>query len=188
MKHFPSALWKATLAPRRTLESVIDDFTKITTPTTTPRPNAVTYDLEPQFVRTFAMSGYPFLTYYEFNDLAGWYRDTYFAPEHVQGYSADIGKVYTVWTYEAVSAYRRHIILDALTDKVQISFEVPSLETAAWFPLRISIFDRDGLYFQTDQKLVIDRIHAGGTTLTSWKKISAFRESLPRLHGLREDS
>ena len=183
MKHFSTAFWKSALAPRRTLGTVIDGFARITAPVATPRPGAVTYDLAPQFVRTFAMSGHPFLTFYEFNDLAGWYRDTYFAPEHVTDYKRDIGKLYTVWTYEEVSAYRRHIILDTLTEDIRISFEVPSLDTAAWFPLRISIFDASGLYFQTDQRLVIDRIDRDGTKLTSWKKVPALRESLTRLNG-----
>jgi len=186
MKHFTLSLMKAALSPRQTIGSVIDGFTQMGTPIPAPNANAVTYSLNPQFVRTFAMSGYPFLTFYEFNDLAGWYRDTYFAPDHVAGYKEDVGKTYTVWTHETVSAYRRHIIMDDLKKDIEISFEIPSLDSAAWFPLRICIYDRDGLYFQMDQKLVVDRIHSEGTSLTSWKKIAPLRESLPRLHGLTD--
>jgi hypothetical protein len=182
MKHFTASLWKATRAPRQTIDTVIDNFAKITDIRNTASTKAISYTLKPAFVRSFANSGHPFLTFYEFNDLAGWCRDTYFAPEHVGGYNDDIGKSYTVWTHQAVSAYRRHIILDELVENIEVSFEVPSLNCASWFPLRIRLFDRDGLYFQTDQKLVVDRIHDGGSMLTSWKKIPALRESLPRLH------
>ncbi|KQI70757.1 hypothetical protein AN191_16390 [Loktanella sp. 5RATIMAR09] len=182
MKHFTASLWKATCAPRQTIGTVIDGFAKNADIRNTAPTKAISYTLKPAFVRSFATSGYPFLTFYEFNDLTGWCRDTYFAPDHVAGYNDDIGKSYTVWTHQAVSAYRRHIILDELVEDIEVSFEVPSLDCASWFPLRICLFDRGGLYFQTDQKLVVDRIHDSGSVLTSWKKIPALRESLPRLH------
>lgn len=182
MKHFTASLWKAAQTPLQTFDTVINGFAKMGEVRNIPHAKAISYTLKPGFVRTFAASGYPFLTFYEFNDLTGWCRDTYFAPDHVAGYAEDIGKSYTVWTHDAFSAYRRHIILDELTSNVEVTFEVPFLNTTSWFPLRICISDRNGLYFQTDQKLVVERIRENGSALTSWKKIPQLRESLPRLH------
>lgn len=142
----------------------------------------VTYSLSPDFIRTFAVSGMPFLTFYEFNDLVGWYRDTYFAPDHVDGYNQAAGKVYTVWTHDATSAYRRHILFDALKNDIKLSFEIPTLDAAAWFPLRIKLYDQDGMYFQHDQKLVVERIMDSGSQITSWKKLPDLRISLARIH------
>lgn len=144
----------------------------------------ITYQLKPALVKTYAMSGLPFLTFYEFTDLTGWYRDMYFAPEQVAGYREDIGKTYTVWTRETTSTYHRHIILDALTKDISISFEIPSLDAASWFPLRICLFDDDGLYFEHDQKLVVERLSDDKAVLTSWKKVPQLAESLPRLYAL----
>lgn len=181
MKHWSVSLFKIIQGPSRPLEAVINGFSRMTGGQAEASPRAITYPLKPGFIRSFATSGYPFLTFYEFNDLAGWCRDTYFAPDHVEGYADDIGKSYTVWTHDAVCAYRRHIILEQLKGSLSISFEVPFLRAAAWFPLRICIFDADGIYFQTDQKLVVERIDARGATLSSWKKVPALRDSLPRL-------
>lgn len=182
MKHFTSTLWKAAQGPVKTLETLIDGFTKMPDVRDSRNPRAISYTLKPAFVRTFATSGYPFLTFYEFNDLAGWCRDTYFAPQHVPGYADDIGTAYTVWTHDAFSAYRRHIFLDKISSNIAVTFEIPSLDAAAWFPLRIRICDAQGLFFQTDQKLVVERIQPDGSQLTSWKKIPQLRDSLPRLH------
>lgn len=181
MKHFTLNLLKGSQGRGRPFEAVINGFARMTGGHAEASPRAITYSLKPAFIRTFATSGYPFLTFYEFNYLSGWCRDTYFAPDHVDGYANDIGKSYTVWTHEAVCAFRRHIILDQLKGPLSISFEVPFLRAAAWFPLRICIFDADGVYFQTDQKLVVERIDARGAALSSWKKIPALRDSLPRL-------
>ena len=177
MKHFTASIWKAAQGPLQRLDTVISGFTKPSV-----RTKAISYTLQPAFVRSFANSGQPFLTFYEFNALTGWCRDMYFAPDHVAGYDKEIGKSYTVWTHEAVSSYRRHIFPDALTGHIEISFEVPCLNAAPWFPLRTCLYDRDGLYFQTDQKLVVERIHAEGAALTSWKKIPQLRDSLPQVH------
>lgn len=182
MKHFKASFWKAAQAPLQTLDSVMDGFAKMRETRDEPNAQAISYTLKPGFVRSFATSGYPFLTFYEFNDLTGWCRDTYFAPDNVAGYKDDIGKSYTIWTHDAVCAYRRHIILNALTNNVEVSFEIPFLDAKSWFPLRIRLYDRDGLYFQTDQKLVVERIDENGSGITSWKKVRQLAENLPRLH------
>ncbi|MEL6960366.1 MAG: hypothetical protein AAGL89_15585 [Pseudomonadota bacterium] len=142
---------------------------------------AVKYFLSPDFIRTFATAGFPFLTYYEFNELSGWYRDTYFAPEHVDAYNAEAGNTYTVWTHDATSSYRRHLFLDHLEHDLTLSFQVPFLDAASWFPLRIRLYDAEGLYFQNDQKLVVERLSPEGATLTSWRKLPNLRGSLERL-------
>lgn len=179
MKHFTNSLWKAAQTP---ISTVINGFGKRHDAALSfPNRDAISYPLSANFVRTFATSGLPFLTYYEFNDLTGWCRDTYFAPDHVEGYKEDIGKSYTIWTHEATSAYRRHIILDEIKDDIHVSFEVPFLHTASWFPLRICLFDRDGLYFQNDQKLVVERLSGDHPQLTSWKKIPQLNSCLPDL-------
>lgn len=107
-----------------------------------------------------------------------------FAPDYVPGYAEDVGVVYNVWTHEAKNTYHRHIILDDLTSEITVSFEVPSLATTSWFPLRISLSDRDGLYFQCDQKLVVERLDGGRPRVTSWKKIPSLAECLPQMHAL----
>ncbi|MDF2142921.1 hypothetical protein [Paenirhodobacter sp. CAU 1674] len=181
MRHFPAKFFKGAQGALRPFEAIINGFASKAEPRITAPPGAICYSLKPGFIRTFATSGYPFMTYYEFNDLAGWCRDTYFAPDHVAGYAEEIGKAYTVWTHEELSAYRRHVILGDLRGNLTIAFEVPFLTAAAWFPLRITLFDVKGVYFQTDQKLVVERIDAQGAVLSSWKKIPALRDSLPRL-------
>ncbi len=181
MKHFKTAVWQAAQGPLRTLNTALGSITAKRDSLRTVAFPGVAYVVKPESVRTFAASGHPFLTFYEFNDLAGWYRDTYFAPDHVPGYASEVGTAYTVWTHETHNLYRRHIFLNALRTPVTISFEVPDLDTAAWFPLRIRVFDKDGLYFQSDQKLVVERLGEISGHLTSWKKIPALRKSLPRL-------
>lgn len=182
MKHMTASLWRATQAPLHTINAIINNAKTLGPVRGLPQTKAITYTLKPAFVRSFATSGYPFLTFYEFNDLTGWCRDTYFAPDHVAGYMSDIGKSYAVWTHNTVSSYRRHIILDELNSNIEVSFEIPYLDAASWFPLRIRLFDRDGVYFETDQKLVVERIGAEGSAVTSWKKIPQLRDSLPKLH------
>ena len=180
MKHFADSIWKAAQTP---VSTVFDGFSRLLDARTIqPNRDAITYKLSANFVRTFATSGLPFLTYYEFNELTGWCRDTYFAPDHVTGYREDIGKAYTVWTHEAISAYRRHVFLDDISQDIQVSFEIPFLNTASWFPLRICLFDRDGPYFQNDQKLVVEPLSDGRPTLTSWKKVPQLKNCLPELH------
>ena len=180
MKLFGASIWNTVQAEVRSVGSVLGNLDiprKLGA-----RSEGIAYQLKPDLVRTFAMSGLPFLTFYEFNDMAGWYRDVHFAPDHVAGYKEDIGKSYTVWTKSATSEYRRHIFLDELKSEVTMSFAIPSLDTASWFPLRIQLFDRDGLYFQHDQKLVVERMSEGRSTLTSWKKVPQLQACLPRLH------
>ena len=191
MKFFASSGWKAGAAGASTIGTVLAAFGRLRG-VEPAQPlldrmrrsarNGVAYRLSPEFIRSFATSGLPFLAYYEFCDLAGWHRDTYFAPDHVDGYSDAIGKSYTVWTYETTSQYRRHIFLDRIGKDMAISFEVPSLQAASWFPLRIRVSDGEGLYFQQDQKLVVDRLCEGRASLTSWRKIDGLREALARLH------
>jgi hypothetical protein len=191
MKLFGASIWKTVQAEIPSIDVLLGGL-KTARNTTTNRDGspkqlgtqegAVTYQLTPNFVRTFAMSGLPFMAFYEFNDLTGWCRDTYFAPDHVEGYDKDIGTKYTVWTHDATSAYRRHIFLDELSEDITISFEIPSLKTVSSFPLRIRLYDKGGLYFQHDQKLVVERIHEDRTALTSWKKIPQLRDSLQHLH------
>lgn len=193
MKFFGSSIWNTVQSEVSLIGSFLGGFEKLRDANAShlialgiapENTGPITYQLESAFVKTFAMSGLPFLTFYEFTDLTGWYRDMYFAPKHVAGYREDIGKVYTVWTRETTSTYHRHIILDALKKDLSISFEVPSLDAASWFPLRIRLFDDDGLYFEHDQKLVVERLSDGKSALTSWKKIPQLADSLPRLHSV----
>ena len=191
MKYFGRSIWTTGRAQAPATDLVQSALGKLRAfagsangDTTKPSARGVSYTLKPALIRTFATAGFPFLTFYEFNELTGWYRDTYFAPEHVDNYELDAGRSYTVWTHETTSIYRRHIFLDALEGDVTLSFEVPSLDTASWFPLRIQLFDQGGLYFRHDQKLVVDRLSDGASRLTSWKKIPDLKASLHRLHGL----
>jgi hypothetical protein len=197
MKLFGSSIWNTVQSEVSTLGTIRGGFEKLCD-TTAAHLNVfgrkpaytspVTYRMTPALVKTYAISGLPFLTFYEFTDLTGWYRDMYFAPDHVPGYREDIGKDYTVWTRETTSTYHRHIIFDALNNDISISFEVPSLDAASWFPLRIRLFDDDGVYFEHDQKLVVERLSDGKSALTSWKKIPQLAESLPLLHSVSASS
>lgn len=194
MKFFGATFWAANATDARTGKALRVDSSKLLNfaaglplfgKPEQAQPSdlaGIHYVLTPSMVRTFATAGFPFLTFYEFADLAGWYRDTYFAPDHVPGYKTEAGHSYTVWTLDTTSAHRRHIFLDDLKADVTLSFTVPSLDQTAWFPLRIRLFDRDGLYFQHDQKLVVERLVGEGGNLTSWKKIPNLRNALERLH------
>ena len=145
---------------------------------------AIAYPVAPASIRTFAASGLPFLTFYEFGDLAGWFRDVYFAPDQLEGYKQDAGVEYNVWTHEARSLYLRHVFLDKISKDMAVSFSIPALDSLSWFPLQIRLYDSQGLYFQQDQKLVVDRIRNGRSQLTSWKRIPKLSATLSRLHQL----
>lgn len=186
MKHFTQTVWKSAQGPLQKLDNAIGVLPWVGEFRKRAKSKAISYALKPAFVRTFAHSGHPFLTFYEFNDLAGWCRDVNFAPDYVPGYADDAGVAYNVWTHEAVNIYRRHIILDELTSDIDVTFEIPSLQAASWFPLRISITDRNGLYFQTDQKLVVERIDQGGTKIVSWKKLPQLADCLGQMHALTQ--
>lgn len=186
MKHFGHALWKAAQTRFHPVEGLRASIASPERRSDRGRPGAVTHRLTPALVRSFATSGYPFLTFYEFNHLTGWCRDHRFVPTCVPGYDDDLGRVYNVWTHEAQCIYRRHILLDALAGDISVTFEIPHLDAMSWFPLRISVLDRGGLYFQTDQKLVVERIRDGKAALTSWRKIPQLRETLPRLHAVTQ--
>lgn len=183
MKHFNFSNWKTPWTPVKGRDQG-STFCLPEGVVETPNPRAVAYRVTAASVRTFGTSGYPFLTFYEFGDLVGWYRDTYFAPDHVANYASDIGQTYAVWTHEVFAAYRRHVLFDEMPDDVLVTFEVPFLTSMSWFPLRVCVVDQDGLYFQMDQKLVVERLSAGKGAITSWKKIPVLREGLPLLHEL----
>lgn len=181
VKHFGHALWKAAQTRLQPVATTCSDIDRSDRPAARKVPGAKSQSLKPALVRSFATSGYPFLTFYEFNHLTGWCRDHWFVPKCVPGYDDDIGRIYNVWTHETRCIYRRHIMLEELVGDISVTFEIPNLEAMSWFPLRIRVLDRDGLYFQTDQKLVVERIQDGKVALTSWRKIPQLRETLPRL-------
>lgn len=131
----------------------------------------ITYQISPGEVKTFASPAKPFLAFNEFVNIAQWYRDVYFAPEHVSGFERDIGQLYNVWTRRSVSAYHRHIFPEELTDALTISFEIPHLERNATFPIRITLFDDFGVYFEQDQEVVLERNIGGRFVLSGWRKV-----------------
>lgn len=137
-----------------------------------------TYKLSPGMLKTFADPGKPFLTFDQFVTIVQWFRDDYFAPDHVSGFSEDIGRAYQVWTRSAVSSYHRHIFPDELVGDITISFEIPSLDSAAWFPLVVRMYDDQGLYFLHEQKLVIERNLGDRFVLSSWRKVPEVRDYL----------
>lgn len=137
-----------------------------------------TYTLSPGVLKTFASPGEPFLTFDQFVTIVQWYRDVHYAPESIPGFSQDIGCAYNIWTRSTVSNYLRHIFPQEVTGEIRISFEIPSLENASWFPILVRMFDENGLYFWQEQKIVIERNIGGRFSLTSWKKIPAIRAFL----------
>lgn len=185
MKYFKAPFWKATPAPTPIVGALLDGLFRFAAPEVPHgRPKGISYPLKPDFIRTFANSGQPFLTYYEINDLAGWCRDYSFAPDHVDGYADDIGQSYTVWTRSSTASYRRHIFRESVGPSIRVEFAIPALDHAAWFPLQITLLDDDGIYFQCNQKLVVDALDGPKPRLTSWKKVPGLRASLPRLHAM----
>lgn len=142
------------------------------------KPSEIFYRITPQVLKTFANPSIPFLSFDQFVTIAQWYRDEYFAPDHVKGFSADIGKAYLVWTRFTSSVYHRHVFPDQLRESLCISFEIPHLDYASWFPLAIKIYDGAGLIFEHEQKLVIERNIDGRFVLSSWKKVVELRSFL----------
>lgn len=140
------------------------------------------YELTPDNLKTFASPGIPFLTFAHFVDIVQWYRDVYFAPDHVPGFKEDIGKAYQVWTRSTVSTYERHIFPRELSMPVTVQFSLPKPTSAAWFTLVVKMFDGHGLYFQHEQKLVIERNIGNRMVLSSWKKIDGLRSFVLRHH------
>lgn len=138
----------------------------------------ISYKITPSVLKTFADPSKPFLSFDQFVNIAQWYRDDYYARDHVPGFDADIGTAYLVWTRHTSSSYFRHIFPDQLTKDLTISFEIPHLEHASWFPLVIKVFDEDGLYFLHEQQLVIERNVGGRFMLSSWRRVPGLRAFL----------
>lgn len=137
-----------------------------------------TYTLSPGVLKTFASPGRPFLSFDQFVNVVQWYRDVYYAADNVNNFSEDIGRTYSVWTRSAVSNYIRHIFPDELTHDISISFEIPDLKFASWFPILVRMYDQDGLFFWHEQKAVVERNIGGRFVLSSWKKVPAIRDFL----------
>lgn len=129
------------------------------------------YQITPGSIKTFAEPGKPFLAFNEFVNIAQWYRDVHYAPDNVVGFEKDIGRAYNVWTRQSVSTYHRHIFPDELTEDLTITFEIPNLERNASFPIRITLSDAFGVYFEHEQDVVLEREVNGRFALTSWRKI-----------------
>lgn len=142
----------------------------------TASPPRICYDLSPGVLKTFADPGKKFLTFDQFVTIVQWYRDTHYAPENVPGFEKDIGTKYAVWTRSSTSSYFRHVFPDELDGDFTISFEIPSLESKAWFPLLVRMYDDQGLIFLHEQKLVIERNVEGRFMLSSWQKVPAIRD------------
>lgn len=138
----------------------------------------ICYPLSPGVLKTFADPGKDFLTFDQFVTIVQWYRDTHYAPDNVPGFLKDVGRKYAVWTRSASSSYFRHVFPDEMAGDFTISFEIPSLESRAWFPLVVRMFDDDGLIFQHEQKLVIERCVGGRFVLSSWQKVPTIRDFL----------
>ncbi|WP_306046595.1 hypothetical protein [Nioella sp. MMSF_3534] len=131
----------------------------------------IQYQISPGEIKTFASPFQPFLTFNEFVNIVQWYRDSSFAPDNVPGFEKDVGQAYNVWTRRAVSTYHRHIFPDELSEDVTIAFEIPHLERNASFPIRVTIFDTLGVYFEHEQEVVVERLVDGRFLLTGWRKV-----------------
>ena len=51
----------------------------------------ISYLLNPGVVKTFADPGKTFLTFDQFVTIVQWYRDTHYAPDHVEGFAKAVG-------------------------------------------------------------------------------------------------
>ena len=131
----------------------------------------INYQITPAVIKTFASPDKPFVSFNEFVNIAQWYRDVHYAPDNVVGFEQDIGQAYNVWTRQSVSTYHRHIFPDELSEDVTISFEIPHLERNASFPIKITLFDELGVYFEHQQDVALERLVGGRFVLTSWRKI-----------------
>ena len=131
----------------------------------------ISYVLSPGVLKTFADPGKPFLTFDQFVTIVQWYRDTYYAPDHVEGFSEAVGVDYMVWTRSANSSYYGHVFPDELTSDFRIAFSIPSLDSKAWFPLVVRMYDGENLVFKHEQKLVIERRVNDRFVLSSWQKV-----------------
>lgn len=138
----------------------------------------ISYRLNPGVVKTFADPGKPFLTFDQFVTIVQWYRDTYYAPDHVEGFSKSAGVEYMVWTRSADSSYYRHVFPDELKTDFRVAFSIPSLDSPAWFPLVVRMYDGENLVFKHEQKLVVERLVNDRFVLSSWTKIPGLRDFL----------
>lgn len=136
------------------------------------------YLLNADDLKTFADPSLPFLTFAHFVEIVRWYRDYHFALQNVRGFRTDCGSAYQVWTRSTTSSYLRHIFPNEITEPVVLSFEIPKLESPAWFPLRVEIYDNNGTYFIHEQQLVIERNIGDRMAISSWQKVPAIRDFL----------
>ncbi len=136
------------------------------------------YQLNSGVIKTFASPDKPFVSFNEFVNIAQWYRDVHFAPDNVVDFEKDIGKAYNVWTRKSVCTYHRHIFPDELSEDVTVSFEIPHLDRNASFPIKITMFDSLGVYFEHQQEVALERYVNGRFVLTGWRKVPTISKFL----------
>lgn len=134
-----------------------------------------TYEIHKPFLMQLAVDGVPFVSFDQFNNLVKLYRDDFYASQYVEGFTYDIGVEYNVWTVDCHNRYYRHLWFAQITKPIWISFDVPNLNRNATIPLLIKIFDEDGLYFQQEQNICMERRVGDRFSVCSWRKIEAVR-------------
>lgn len=138
----------------------------------------IVYTLTKNDLKTFAISGHPFLSFDEFVNIVKWYRDYFYAAQNVRDFAATAGVEFNVWTRAIQCKYSRHVYLDQIKGDVNLSFEVPHLDRHSKFPLTVTMYDKDGVYFECELELALERCVDGRFVLSSWSRVPAIRDFL----------
>jgi len=134
------------------------------------------YQIPKPILCSFGQVGKPFLSFDQFNNVVQKYRDEHYAAQNIENFADNIGVAYNLWTIDAQSRYFRNLFFAAVWKPISISFCIPHIDHAASFPLAITIFDEDGVYFTQEQRIAVERRTGDGFTLTSWRRIPAIRD------------
>ena len=140
----------------------------------------ITYEIHKPFIMQLETNDVPFVSFDQYSNLVKLYRDDFYAAQHVDSFICDIGVEYNVWTVECHNRYYRHLWFDQIERPISISFEVVDLRKSATIPLKIKIFDADGIYFEQDQSICIERRVGDRFLISSWRKVEPVRAFVQR--------
>ena len=138
----------------------------------------INYNMTPEEINSFACSGHEFLTFDEYPNIVKWYRDNRYAAENVRDFATSAGIAFNVWTRSIHCTYHRHVFMREFKNDLTLSFDVPHLRRNASFPLLVSLHDADGVYFECEMELAIERFVNGRFRLSGWNREPAIREFL----------
>lgn len=83
---------------------------------------------------------------------------------------------YNVWTVDTQNRYYRNVFFTEIVKPIQMSFEILDADSAVTIPLKITMFDEDGIIFVQTQRITVSRFVNGKFRRSSWRKVPEIRD------------